>query len=435
VTIAVLDTRSPGFEPAFARLERRRAAAKSEVEVSVRAVVEDVRTRGDAAVLDATERFDGYRVTADAMRVPPHEIERARDRLAPEDRDALAVAATRIRAFHARQVPASWRARGTDELLGQEVRPISRVGVYVPAVQAPLASSVLMLAIPASVAGVPEIVMTTPGREIHPAVLEAARLAEIDRVFRVGGAQAIAALAFGTETIPRVDKIVGPGSAYTQAAKRLVFGDVGIDSEAGPSEVFIVADASASPAEVAADLLAQAEHEEHASVVLATPVAELVSGTEAELARQLAELPRREVAAAALAARGALLRTRDLEEAMTLANRFAPEHLELLVRDPESWLSRVEHAGAVFLGPWSPVPMGDYVAGPSHVLPTGGTARFFSPIGVEDFVKRISVIGLGAGALVRLGPSVVRLATLEGLVGHARAVERRLGAARAKAGT
>jgi histidinol dehydrogenase len=434
VTIAVLDTRSAGFAPAFERLERRRSATRSEVEASVRTVVEDVRSRGDAAILDATERFDGYRPRPADLCVSPEEIAGARERLAPEDRDALALAAARIRTFHSRQIPASWRARSADELLGQEVRPISRVGVYVPAVQAPLASSVLMLAIPASVAGVPEIVMATPGREIHPAVLEAARLAEIDRVFRIGGAQAIAALAFGTETVPRVDKIVGPGSAYTQAAKRLVFGDVGIDSEAGPSEVFIVADASASPEHVAADLLAQAEHEEHASVVLATPVGELIQETEAELARQLADLPRREVATASLRNHGALLRTRDLDEAMALANRFAPEHLELLVRDPESWLSRVEHAGAVFLGPHSPVPMGDYLAGPSHVLPTGGTARFFSPIGVEDFQKRISVIGLEAGALARLGPSVVRLATLEGLDGHARAVQRRLDRAPSKAG-
>jgi histidinol dehydrogenase len=434
MTIAVLDTRSPGFAPAFERLERRRSATRTEVEGAVRAVVEDVRARGDAAIVDATERFDGYRPRPGDLCVSPEEIAAARDRLAPEDRDALALAAARIRAFHARQIPASWRARGAEELLGQEVRPISRVGVYVPAVQAPLASSVLMLAIPASVAGVPEIVMATPGREIHPAVLEAARLAEIDRVFRIGGAQAIAALAFGTETVPRVDKIVGPGSAYTQAAKRLVFGDVGIDSEAGPSEVFIVADTSASPEYVAADLLAQAEHEEHASVVLATPVAELIQETEAELARQLAHLPRREVATASLQNHGALLRTRDLEEAMALANRFAPEHLELLVRDPESWLSRVEHAGAVFLGPHSPVPMGDYLAGPSHVLPTGGTARFFSPIGVEDFQKRISVIGLEAGALSRLGPSVVRLATLEGLDAHARAVQCRLARAPSKAG-
>ncbi len=421
-----LDTREPGFEDAFGALERRRDARRVELEASVRSIVEDVRQRGDAALLDATERFDGYRLAPGQLAVSEQEVATARDRLIEADRDALALAAERIRAFHLQSKPRSWRSDAPGERLGQEVRPLERVGIYVPAFQAPLASTVLMVAVPASVAGVREIAMCTPGREIHPAVLEAARLAGVQRIFRVGGAQAIAALALGTETIPKVDKIVGPGSAYTQAAKRVLFGEVGIDSEAGPSEVFIVADATAPPAWLAADLLAQAEHDENASVALASPDSRLLEAVAAELARQLPELSRREVATRALNARGALVLTRTVDEALALANRYAAEHLQLVVDRPDSWLPRVVHAGAVFLGPHSPVPMGDYLAGPSHVLPTGGTARFFSPLGVEDFVKRISVIGLDAAAMAKLGPSAARLAELEGLDAHARAVRRRL---------
>lgn len=422
-----LDTRDAGFEAAFRALERRRDTSRAELEISVRALVEDVRQRGDAAVLDATERFDGYRLTRDQLRVPEQEISTARERLPSEERDALTLAASRIRAFHRESVPRSWRTRQPGEVLGQEVRALDRVGVYVPAFQAPLASTVLMIAVPASVAGVRELLMCTPGREIHPAVLEAARLAGVHQIFRVGGAQAIAAMALGTETIPKVDKVVGPGRAYTQAAKRVLFGEVGIDSEAGPSEVFIVADATAPAAWLAADLLAQAEHEELASVALASPDAAVIDAVAEELTRQLPGLSRRQVAAQALEARGALIHTRSLDEALDLANRYAAEHLQLMVDRPDAWLPRVEHAGAVFLGAHSPVPMGDYLAGPSHVLPTGGTARFFSPLGVEDFVKRISVIGLDAAAMAKLGPSAARLAEMEGLDAHARAVRRRLG--------
>jgi histidinol dehydrogenase len=312
------------------------------------------------------------------------------------------------------------------EILGQLVRPLARVGLYVPGFTAPLASSVLMLGIPAAVAGVRELVMVCPGLELHPAVLEAARLAGVTQLLRVGGAQAIAALAYGTQTLRRVDKIVGPGNAYVQAAKRQVFGEVAIDAEAGPSEVLIVADASAPATLVAADLLAQAEHDEMASVVLATPSESLVRTTLDELAKQIAQLPREAVARRALSQRSALVVTRDLEQAMELANRYAAEHLQLMVEDPARWLDRVENAGAVFLGTHSPVPLGDYVAGPSHVLPTGGTARFFSVVGVEDFLKRMSVIGFSEQALQRLGAVAARLAELEGLDAHARAVRRRL---------
>jgi histidinol dehydrogenase len=422
----LLRTRDVGFEAEFRQLEERRQARAEEIQSVVAEIVEDVRRRGDAGLLDAVERYDGYRLRPDQLVVSSEEIEGASARLPAQDRDALETAAGRIRRFHSRAVPSGWMEDDAGEILGQLVRPLARVGLYVPGFTAPLASSVLMLGIPAAVAGVRELVMVCPGLELHPAVLEAARLAGVTQLLRVGGAQAIAALAYGTQTLRRVDKIVGPGNAYVQAAKRQVFGEVAIDAEAGPSEVLIVADASAPATLVAADLLAQAEHDEMASVVLATPSESLVQTTLDELAKQIAELPREAVARRALSQRSALVVTRDLEQAMELANRYAAEHLQLMVEDPARWLDRVENAGAVFLGPHSPVPLGDYVAGPSHVLPTGGTARFFSVVGVEDFLKRMSVIGFSEQALQRLGAVAVRLAELEGLDAHARAVRRRL---------
>ena len=424
--LAILDTRDADFDARFGAICARRVEARSDVEATVQAVIDDVRARGDAAVLDAIERYDGYRLTRAELRLGEAEIGAGRQQLDPADREALALAAERIRSFHAERPPSSWRLRRQGELLGQEVRPIERVAIYVPAGKAPLASTLLMLAVPASVAGVEQLVVTTPGREIPAAILEAAHLGGVTELLRIGGAQAIAALAYGTESVPRVDKIVGPGSIWVQTAKRLVFGQVGIDSEAGPSEVCIIADDTAAAPEVAADLLAQAEHEERASVVLATPSDRLLHGSLRELALQLSDLPRRKIATQALRERSAAVRTRDLDEAFEVANRYAPEHLQLLVGDPEGWLGRVKHAGAVFLGASSPVPIGDYVAGPSHVLPTGGTARFFSPVGVEDFQKRMSVICLDAASLARVGPSAVRLARLEGLDAHARALERRV---------
>lgn len=422
----LLRTRDVGFEAEFRQLEERRQARAEEIQGVVAEIVEDVRRRGDAGLLDAVERYDGYRLGPDQIVVSSEEIEGASARLPAQDRDALETAAGRIRRFHSRAVPGGWMEDDAGEILGQLVRPLARVGLYVPGFQAPLASSVLMLGIPAAVAGVRELVMVCPGLELHPAVLEAARLAGVMQLLRIGGAQAVAALAYGTETVRRVDKIVGPGNAYVQAAKRQVFGEVAIDAEAGPSEVLIVADASAPATFVAADLLAQAEHDEMASVVLATPSESLVRTTLDELAKQIAQLPREEVARRVLSQRSALVVTRDLEQAMELANRYAPEHLQLMVEDPARWLDRVENAGAVFLGPHSPVPIGDYVAGPSHVLPTGGTARFFSVVGVEDFLKRMSVIGFSEQALQRLGAVAVRLAELEGLDAHAWAVRRRL---------
>jgi histidinol dehydrogenase len=424
--LRLLDARDPGFPEAFALLENRRLEQRAGVDETVAGIVRDVRERGDAAVLDAIERYDGYRLTQGQLRVTQAEITGAAAVLDPADREALRLAAERIRSFHAERIPQSWQLDRPGERLGQEIRAIGRVAIYVPAFKAPLASSLLMLAIPASVAGVRDLVLASPGQEIHPAILEAARLAGVTQFFRMGGAQAIAALAYGTETVPRVDKIVGPGSVWVQAAKRQVFGQVGIDAEAGPSEVVVVADDAAAPDRVAADLLAQAEHEELASVLLATPSRALAAAVQVEIVEQLADLPRREIATRSLRERSAIVITADLAEALEIANRYAPEHLQLLVAEPERWLPKVENAGAVFLGDSSPVPLGDYVAGPSHVLPTGGTARFFSPIGVEDFQKRMSVIQLDAASLERVAPSIIRLARLEGLDAHARAVERRV---------
>ena len=423
--LRLLGTQEAGFEAAFGRLEARRELERADVDGAVAAILADVRERGDDAVLDAIERYDGYRLTPDTLAASQAEIEAARAQLDPPVCDALAAAAERIRRFHAAHRPESWRVEDGDEVLGQDLLPISRVGLMVPGYP-PLPSTVLMLAIPARVAGVRELCVASSAERHHPALLEAARLAGVERVYRMGGAQGVGALAFGTESVPAVDKIVGPGSVYTQAAKRQVFGQVAIDVDAGPSEVAIVADDSADPRFVAADLLAQAEHAPDASVLLLTPDRGLASAVLAELGRRLAETPRREIAEASLSARSLAVVTRDLEEAAELANRYGGEHLQLLVRDPERWAERVDTAGAVFLGPHSAVPLGDYIAGPSHVLPTGGAARFSSPVGVEDFQRRRSVISLGPSAVRKLGPDAVRLAELEGLYAHARAVELRL---------
>jgi len=424
--VRLLRTRDAGFEAEFRRLEERRELGADEIRRTAAEIVEAVRRGGDDALLDATERYDGYRLGREEIELSSQQISAGAKRLPQGDRDALTRAADRIRRFHSLRLPTGWTEERDGETLGQLVRPLARVGLYVPGFQAPLASTVLMLGIPASVAGVGEIVMASPGRELHPAVLEAAQLAGVTRLYRVGGAQAIAALAFGTESVTRVDKIVGPGNAYVQAAKREVFGQVAIDAEAGPSEVLIVADEAASAVLLAADLLAQAEHDEAASVVLVTPSEALARATLDELAKQISGLPREAVARRALGERSALIVTRHLEEALELANRYAAEHLELMLSDPADWLDRVEHAGAVFLGACSPVPLGDYVAGPSHVLPTGGTARFFSVVGVEDFQKRTSVVGFSEQAFQRIGGTAVRLAELEGLHAHARALSLRL---------
>jgi histidinol dehydrogenase len=424
--LRLVRTRDSEFPPQFERVVQRRLAARQEVDRTVAAILDDVRQRGDDAVLDAIERYDGYRLSRGDLLVPEEDLAEAASKLDPADCKALAVAADRIRRYHASHVPQSWRIEQPGEILGQEVRPIGRVGLCVPGFKAPLASTVLMIAIPAAVAGVRDLVIVSPAQKHHPAILEAARLAGVTRVFRVGGAQAVAALAYGTSTLPAVDKIVGPGNAYVQAAKRQVFGQVSIDAEAGPSEVLIIADATAPPAWVAADLLAQAEHEEAASVVLLSPDESFARSVLTELERELERTPRAVIARISLRERGLAVVTRDLDEAVELANRYGAEHLEIMTRQAEDLVPRIENAGAIFLGPDSTVPLGDYVAGPSHVLPTGGTARFFSVLGVEDFLKRMSVVGLKPTALATLGPPAVRLAELEGLFAHARAIALRL---------
>ena len=422
-----LDTSVSGFESEFSKLEKRRHSERAALEESVAAILADVRSRGDEGVLAAIERFDGYRTSASELVLTREQLEAGATQLAPENAHALQLAARRVKSFHSQRVPESWSQRADGERLGQLVRPLRRVAIYAPAGNAPLASTVLMLGIPAGVAGVPDLVVSSPGREPYPAMLEAARLVGASHLYRVGGAQAVAALAYGTESIPRVDKIAGPGNAYVQEAKRQVFGEVAIDSEAGPSEVFIVAEADADPALIAADLLAQAEHDVRSGAVLATPSEALARSTREQLEKQLSELPTAPVASQALAAGGALIVTRDLPEALTLANRYAPEHLQLFTSDPDRWLPQIENAGAIFIGPYSPVPLGDYVAGPSHVLPTSGTARFFSVLRVEDFQKTTSLVEFSEAGFRRLAPAAARLARMEGLIAHSRAVEVRAG--------
>ena len=421
----------------LARLERRGEAAGARVEADVRRIIEAVRRRGDRALLAFTRRFDGVSLRRGELRVPDGALARAYRKQPPSVRRDLALAARRIRAFHARQRERSWSFRdATGARLGQRIEPLARVGVYIPGGRAVYRSTVLMTVVTARVAGVREVIAVTPAQKggdhplDNPLILAACHVAGVDRLYRLGGAQAIAALAFGTETVPRVDKIVGPGNIYVATAKRLCYGHVAIDAIAGPSEVVIVADRSADPELVAADMLAQAEHDPLAAAVCLTTDRRLAARVAAALAAQLATLPRRAIAERALAAFGAIVVTRSVAEAVEIANRLAPEHLELAVRDPGPVAAGVRHAGAVFLGQDAPEALGDYLAGPNHVLPTGGTARFASPLGVYDFVKRTSVIGAGPRTLATLGPPVVRLARLEGLDAHGRAVERRLAAVR-----
>ncbi|MET0153984.1 MAG: histidinol dehydrogenase [Candidatus Binatia bacterium] len=417
------------FSRRLLAIAERASVGDRAVERAVRDIVERVRKGGDRALVEATRRFDHVDVSG-SMEVSRAELARAEASIDPGARRALCVAARRIRAFHRRQSQRGWRYRDRSGLvLGQKVEPLERVGVYVPGGRASYPSSVLMNVIPAKVAGVAQVVAVSPPTPMegsYGAVLAAASIAGVDRFFRVGGAQAVAALAFGTETLPRVDKIVGPGNVYVQTAKRLVFGRVGIDNFAAASEVLVVADRSARAEWVAADLLSQAEHDDQAAAVCVTVSTQLAKAVAREVERQLAALPRRETARRALARFGAIFVVESLRQAIDVANTIAPEHLELAVEHPERWLPSVRHAGAVFLGSHAPEAVGDYVAGPNHVLPTGATARFSSPLGVYDFVKRTSIIGGSERALDRLGPTVVRLAELEGLEAHARSIRVRL---------
>ena len=421
-----LSTSEAGFDEALSKLTRYEAAQDDAVEATARAIISDVRRRGDAAVLEYTRKFDRIeaRTIAD-LEMPRARLEAAFAALPGAQQDALRSAAARVRTFHERQKAESWEFRDADGTrLGQRVSALERVGVYVPGGKAAYPSTVLMNVIPAKVAGVREIVMVSPNAA--PAALAAAALAGVDRVLAVGGAQAVAALAYGTESIPRVDKIVGPGNAYVAAAKRQVFGQVGIDMIAGPSEILVIADGTTPPDWVALDLFSQAEHDEVAQSILLAPSKAYLDDVEASIRRLLPKLSRREVVEASLAARGALIQTRSLEEACAIADRIAPEHLELSVADPDALLPRLHHAGAIFLGRWSSEAIGDYCAGPNHVLPTSGTARFSSPLGVYDFQKRTSVIGVSQAGAAALGPVAATLAEGEGLQAHALSALARL---------
>ncbi len=417
-------------DPCVEELLARRAELAAETESEVAEICAAVKKRGDAAVIEYTARFGGPQLEPAQLVVTKEEIEGAYRQVSGEFLAALRTARENIASFHRRQLRQSWFVAGEDGLLlGQLVRPLKRVGIYVPGGKAAYPSSVLMNAVPAKVAGVGEIAMVTPPApdgSINPHTLVAAAEAGVEEIYRMGGAQAVAALAYGTETVRRVDKITGPGNIYVTLAKKCVMGWVGIDMLAGPSEVVIVADHTADPIFAAADLLSQAEHDEMASAILITPCRELAQKVvEAVLA--LAErLPRREVIASSLTHAGAVIVTGSLEEAFEVANRIAPEHLELMVAEPFCWLGRVENAGAVFLGSHSPEPLGDYLAGPNHVLPTAGTARFCSPLGVDTFIKKTSLISYTPHALQKAAKDVMVLAGTEGLPAHAAAVAVRL---------
>jgi histidinol dehydrogenase len=455
VAVRRLSTADSGFEAEFQRVLHWSAEADAAIEQRVAAILEDVRTRGDAAVLDYTARFDGLQAASvAALEIGQDELRAALSRITPAQRQALQAAADRVRRYHERQLEAcgrSWSYRDEDgTLLGQKVTPLDRVGLYVPGGKAAYPSSVLMNAVPARVAGVGEIIMVvpTPARgsvatggagapsesgattaavgERNDLVLAAAAVAGVDRAFTIGGAQAVAALAYGTATIPRVDKITGPGNAYVASAKRRVFGQVGIDMIAGPSEILVLADGSTPPDWVAMDLFSQAEHDELAQSILLCPDAAYIAAVHAAIERLLPQMPRQAVIRASLEGRGALIQTRSMEEACALSNRIAPEHLEVSSRDPHRWESLLKHAGAIFLGAYTSESLGDYCAGPNHVLPTSGTARFSSPLGVYDFQKRSSLIEVSEAGAQLLGPIAAELAYGEGLQAHARAAEMRL---------
>ena len=420
-----LTTRDPGFEQALEALTRFEPGESPEVRESVRAILAEVRARGDAAVLDYARRFDGVAARSLAqLEIPAAEVQAALRSVPRQRLDALKLAHDRIRAFHDKQRQDSWDYTEPDGTrLGQRVTPLERAGLYVPGGKAAYPSTVLMNAVPAKVAGVRLVVMVSPNPD--KLVLAAAALAGVDRVIGIGGAQAIGALAYGTESVPRVDKIVGPGNVYVAEAKRQVFGRVGIDMLAGPSEVLVIADGRTPPDWAAMDLFSQAEHDENAQAILLSPDRNYLDAVATAMQRLIADMPRKDTIAASLEARGALVETRDLDEACALANRIAPEHLELQVADAEALLPRIRNAGAIFLGRWSSEAIGDYCAGPNHVLPTAGTARFSSPLGVYDFQKRTSIIAVSQPGAVALGKISAVLAEGEGLSAHARSAQMR----------
>ncbi|NTW80097.1 MAG: histidinol dehydrogenase [Geobacteraceae bacterium] len=425
-----LDINDPGFTQKFDAILTRGEESGREVEQTVLGIIADVRQRGDAAVLELTRRFDRLEAASVAeLEVTPAEIEAAFAQVSAEEIAALRLAVTRITSFHEKQKQQTWiSTEEPDIMLGQKVTPLSRVGIYVPGGKASYPSSVIMNAVPAKVAGVGEIIMVAPSPdgEISPHVLVAASLSGVHRIFRVGGAQAIAALAYGTATIPKVDKITGPGNIYVATAKKLVFGQVGIDMIAGPSEILIINDGSGNPVHIAADLLSQAEHDELASSILITTDRNFAEKVATEVEMQLSTLSRETIARASWEKYGAIIVADTLNEVIAFSNRIAPEHLELAVADPFAILSQITNAGAIFMGHWTPEAAGDYLAGPNHTLPTGGTARFFSPLSVDDFVKKSSIVYFSKNGLQRLGNDIARIAGLEGLEAHGRSVTVRL---------
>jgi len=424
--IKIVKTTDHDYKSFLTRLLQRDGNRQGAVEKRVGEIVRAVERKGDSALLRYAQMFDRVRLTRATMEVKPGEIEKAMTSVPAKDLRILRMAARRIGAFHRRQVQKSWGYRDPlGMLLGQRITPLGRVGVYVPGGKASYPSTVLMNVVPAKVAGVEEVIMTSPIGSDGAIILAAARIAGVDRTFRIGGAQAIAALAFGTETIPKVDKIVGPGNIFVATAKRLVFGEVDIDSIVGPSEILLLADESADPKHVAADMLSQAEHDERAAALCVTSSMAVAARIQKAIEHQLQQTKRRAITIKALEKYGAIIVTRGYREAIELANTIAPEHVELIVKQPQKWSRAIRNAGAIFIGPYSTPPLGDYFAGPNHVLPTGGSARFFSPLGTYDFLKRTTIIQAQEKALRALAPKITHLARLEGLDDHARAVEAR----------
>ena len=430
VAITRLNSTDPDFQARLEQLLAWEAVSDAQVESTVRAILADVRSRGDAAVVEYTNRFD--RTHADGMadlEIPLARLQEALERISPEHRAALERAAERVRLYAERQKMESWSYTEADgTVLGQQVTPLDRVGLYVPGGKAAYPSSVLMNAVPAKVAGVGELIMVvpTPDGVVNDLVLAAAAIAGVDRVFAIGGAQAVAALAYGTETIPQVDKITGPGNIYVATAKGMVFGAVGIDMIAGPSEILVIADGGTDPDWIAMDLFSQAEHDEDAQAILLCPDAAYLDRVQQSIDRLLPTMERRRVIETSLAGRGALIQVRDLDEAVEVSNYIAPEHLELSVADPRALAPRIRHAGAIFMGRYTAEALGDYCAGPNHVLPTSRTARFSSPLGVYDFQKRSSLIMASGDGASDLGETASALARGEGLTAHARSAEYRI---------
>jgi histidinol dehydrogenase len=425
----IIRTDQPLFIEEFNRIKKRGKLVDERVIKVVGEIVHDVAERGDAALFEYTKRFDGISLDPSTLEISPEEADEAMASLNAEDLDILKVSARRIEKFHEKQMTDSWSYVDDDGVkMGQMVRPLDKVGIYAPGGNALYPSTVLMAAVPAKVAGVGEIILATPPKEgsVNPLILAAAKLAGVNRILRIGGAQAIAALAWGTDSVPRVDKIVGPGNVYVTMAKKMVYGTVGIDMIAGPSEILIISDGTSRPDITAADLLSQAEHDELASAVLITPDGEFARKVASEVDFRLRRLEKGSIAGKAIEDFGAVIVTEDMNEAIEIANDIAPEHLELMVKDPDSLLGKIKNAGAVFLGYNTPEALGDYIAGPNHILPTAETARFSSPLGVYDFVKRTSIISFSEKSLERYGQKAARFAEMEGLTAHGESITLRL---------